>query len=258
MSPLQDMSIPRFPLLSEKETARLLKKARKGDRKAREKLVNCNYRLVFNIVKRFEGRGIELEDLFQIGVIGLLKAVDNFDPKYGVKFSTYAVPMILGEIKRFLRDDRPIKITRALKERGILVKKMYEKLVCELGREPTVKEIAEALNFSKEEVSMALEAAQLPISLFETIETDNSDEGDSLRVLDCVKSDGEQEGTWLEKIALRDALANLPERERRIIWLRFFEDKTQAEVGAMLGLSQVQVSRLERQAVARLRDFLRT
>ncbi|MGB9793221.1 MAG: sigma-70 family RNA polymerase sigma factor, partial [Thermacetogeniaceae bacterium] len=164
----------------------------------------------------------------------------------------------LGEIKRFLRDDHPIKITRALKERGILVKKTFERLVRELGREPTIKEIAEALNFSKEEVSVALEAAQLPISLFEAIEASTNSEGDSLRVLDCLKSDGEQESIWLEKIALRDALASLPERERRVIWLRFFEDRTQAEVGTMLGLSQVQVSRLERQAVARLRDYLRT
>lgn len=257
MGSLQDMCIPHFPLLSEKETLRLLKKARKGDLKARERLVNCNYRLVFNIIKRFEGRGFDLEDLFQIGVIGLLKAVDNFDPDYGVRFSTYAVPMIIGEIKRFLRDDHPVKITRALKEKGILIRRMHEKLVRELGREPTIGEIAEALNFGKEEVSAALEAAQLPVSLFEAINSNNPDEEDSLSVLDCLKSEGEHEYAWLEKIALRDALARLPERERKIICLRFFEDKTQTEVGEMLGLSQVQVSRLERQAVAKLRDYLR-
>jgi len=256
MGSLQDMSIPRFPLLSERDTVRLLKKARKGDQRAREKLVNCNFRLVFNIVKRFEGRGFDPEDLFQIGVIGLIKAIDNFNPDYGVRFSTYAVPMIIGEIRRFLRDDHPIKVTRALKEKGILIKRMREKLVRELGREPTVGEIAGALNLGKEEVAAALEAAQLPISLFETL--NNHNEGDSLSVLDCLKSEGEQEHAWLEKIALRDALTRLPERERRIIWLRFFEDKTQAEVGALLGLSQVQISRLERQAVARLRDHLRS
>ncbi|HHW39970.1 MAG TPA: SigB/SigF/SigG family RNA polymerase sigma factor [Syntrophomonadaceae bacterium] len=257
MGSLQDMSIPRFPLLTERETVRLLKKARKGDQKAREKLVSCNFRLVFTIVKRFEGRGFDPEDLFQIGVIGLIKAIDNFDPDYGVRFSTYAVPMIIGEIKRFLRDDHPIKITRALKEKGILVKRIREKLVRELGREPTVGEIAAALNLGKEEVTAALEAAQLPMSLFETL-NNNHNEGDSLSVLDCLSSEGEQEHAWLERIALRDALTRLPERERRIIWLRFFEDKTQAEVGALLGLSQVQISRLERQAMARLRDHLRS
>ena len=134
MASLQEMSLPNFPLLSEKETSKLLAKARKGDRKAREKLVNSNFRLVFNIVKRFEGRGYEQDDLFQVGAIGLIKAIDHFDPGYGVKFSTYAVPLIIGEIRRFLRDDNPVKVTRALKEKGILVKRARERLIGILGR----------------------------------------------------------------------------------------------------------------------------
>ncbi len=255
MGSLQQMGLPRFPLLSERETLRLLKKARRGDQRARETLINCNFRLVFSIIKRFEGRGFDLEDLFQIGVIGLIKAIDNFDSSYGVKFSTYAVPMIIGEIRRFLRDDQPIKVTRALKEKGIRVKRMREKLVREFGREPTVGEIAEALGVGKDEVVSALEATQLPVSLFEAVPHGN---GDSLCILDHLKSKGEQEQVWLEKIALREALANLPVRERQIIWLRFFQDRTQTEVGGMLGLSQVQVSRLERQAVAKLRESLRS
>ncbi|MDH7576257.1 MAG: SigF/SigG family RNA polymerase sporulation sigma factor [Bacillota bacterium] len=254
MNSLQEMGLPRFPLLSERETLRLLKKAHKGDHRAREKLINCNFRLVFNIVKRFEGRGFDLEDLFQIGAIGLIKAIDNFDVTYGVKFSTYAVPMIIGEIRRFLRDDRPVKVSRALKEKGIRVKRIREQLVREFGREPTIAEIADALELGKDEVVTALEATQLPISIFETFYHDENK--DNLCILDHLKIEDEEEQVWLEKIALREALLNLPDRERKIIWLRFFQDKTQAEVGALLGLSQVQVSRLERQAVAKLRKYL--
>lgn len=254
MASLQDMSIPSFPLLSEKETTRLLQKAHQGDRKAREKLANCNYRLVFNIVKRFEGRGYDSDELFQVGVVGLIKAIDNFKQEFGVKFSTYAVPMIIGEIRRFLRDDHPVRVTRALKEKGILVKRSREKLLRDYGREPTVGEIAEFLKMDREEILMALEAARLPISIFENL---SHEDGDNLNVLDCLRSDEDFDHSWLDRIALREALKSLPPRERQIIWLRFFKDRTQAEVGSLLGLSQVQVSRLERQAVARLREQLR-
>jgi RNA polymerase sporulation-specific sigma factor len=251
MATLQEMSLPNFPLLSEKEKVKLLAKARKGDRKAREKLVHGNFRLVFNIVKRFEGRGYDPDDLFQIGVIGLIKAIDNFDPAYGVKFSTYAVPLIIGEIRRWLRDDHPVKVTRALKEKGIAVKRARERLVNDLGREPTVAEIAEALNCSRDEVVTALEVAQPMISLFETVSQGG---GDSHSLIDSLQSEDGQESAWFEKIALHQAFSSLSPRERQIIWLRFFQDMTQAEAGARLGLSQVQVSRLERQAVARLRE----
>jgi RNA polymerase sporulation-specific sigma factor len=255
MASLQEMSLPNFPLLPEKETARLLAKVRKGDTRARDKLVNSNFRLVFNIVKRFGGRGYDQDDLFQVGAIGLIKAIDNFDPKFEVKFSTYAVPLIIGEIRRFLRDDNPIKVTRALKEKGILVKRMRENLVNTLGREPTVAEIAEAMQCGKDEVITALEAAQPIISLFETVSQAQKD-SEPLCIIDSLKNEDGQEA-WFEQIALRQAFTNLSPRERQIIWMRFFQDKTQAEIGGLLGLSQVQVSRLERQAVSRLREHLR-
>ncbi|AFV11807.1 sporulation sigma-G factor SigG [Thermacetogenium phaeum DSM 12270] len=253
MGSLQDMSLPRFPLLPEKETLQLIKKAHQGDCQAREKLINCNYRLVFNIVKRFTGRGYDEDDLFQIGVIGLIKAIDNFDPSYGVKFSTYAIPMIIGEIRRFLRDDHPVKVARALREKAVDVKNTREKLMRKLDREPTVGELADALKMTKDEVLLALEAVQLPVSLFETIGNEGEE---SPRMIDCLQEKADEETRWLERIDLRDALVRLPERERQIILLRYFQDKTQTEVGSLLGLSQVQVSRLERRAVAKLREYL--
>jgi RNA polymerase sporulation-specific sigma factor len=253
MGSLQDMSLPRFPLLPEKEMAELLKKARQGDSEAREKLINCNYRLVFDIVKRFTGRGYDEEELFQIGIIGLIKSIDNFDPSYEVKFSTYAVPMIIGEIRRFLRDDRPVKVSRSLKEKAVEIKQTRERLVQKLDREPTVGEIARVLEMEREDVLLAMEAAQLPISLFDTVGPDGEER---LQVIDCIQDEGNEESSWLERIDLWDALARLPEREKQIIVLRYFQDKTQTEVGALLGLSQVQVSRLERRAVTKLRDYL--
>jgi RNA polymerase sporulation-specific sigma factor len=250
---LQDMSLPRFPLLKEEEILRLLEKTRQGDQKAREKLVNCNYRLVFNIIKRFEGRGHEDDDLFQIGVIGLIKAIDNFDTSFNVKFSTYAVPMIIGEIRRFLRDDHPIKVTRAIKEKSVQVKHARDRLGRKLGREPTVAEIASELGMENEDVVLAIEATQLPVSLFETVGQDGQD---SNELIDYVSSSGEEETGWLESIDLRDALECLPVREQQIIIMRYFQDKTQSEIGEIMGLSQVQVSRLEHKAVAKLREYL--
>lgn len=250
----QEMSLPRFPLLTDEETQQLLERARQGDQKAREKLVNCNYRLVFNIIKRFEGRGYENDDLFQIGVIGLIKAIDNFDPSFKVKFSTYAVPMIIGEIRRFLRDDHPIKITRAMKEKAVQVKQSRENLVRKLGREPTVAEIASDLGIASEDVVLAIEAAQLPVSLFETVGQAGNE---SSELIDYLSSHDEEEVGWLERIDLHDAMKFLPERERQIILMRYFHDKTQTEIGELMGLSQVQVSRLEQRAVAKLREYLR-
>jgi RNA polymerase sporulation-specific sigma factor len=250
---LQDMSLPRFPLLKDEETQQLLERSRQGDQEAREKLVNCNYRLVFNIIKRFEGRGHDDEDLFQIGVIGLIKAIDNFDPTFKVKFSTYAVPMIIGEIRRFLRDDHPVKITRAMKEKAIRVKQSRENLMRKFGREPTVAEIAEDLGMDNEDVVLAIEAAQFPISLFESVGQEGQDSSELIDYL----SDHEEETGWLERIDLTDALGYLPEREQQIILMRYFQDKTQTEVGELMGLSQVQVSRLEQRAVSKLREYLR-
>lgn len=250
---LSEMNLPRFPLLSEEETLELLRRAKEGDQEARERLINCNLKLVFNIVQRFENRGYELEDLFQIGTIGLIKAIDKFDLSYQVKFSTYAVPMILGEIKRFLRDDSSVKVSRSLKETAFKVNRAREELAKKLGREPGINEIAQVLDLSREEIVAALEAIQSPGSIHETV---YQDDGDPIYVLDQLQDENEQEPAWLDKIALKEVLLKLPEKHRKVIVMRFFQDKTQTEVAEKLGLSQVQISRIERQALARLRELL--
>lgn len=247
------MNLPRFPLLSEEETLDLLRRAKAGDQAARERLINCNLKLVFNIIQRFENRGYELEDLFQIGTIGLIKAIDKFDLNYQVKFSTYAVPMILGEIKRFLRDDNSVKVSRSLKETAFKVNRVRDELTKKLGREPGIGEIAQALNLSREEIVAALEAIQSPSSIHDTL---YQDDGDPIYVLDQLTKDSEQEPAWLDKIALKEVLMKLPEKHRKVIVMRFFQDKTQTEVAEKLGLSQVQISRIERQALVRLRELL--
>ena len=245
-----EMNLPRFPLLSEKETEELLRRAREGDREARERLINCNLKLVFNLVKRFEGRGCDLEDLFQIGTLGLIKAIDKFDPSYQVRFSTYAVPMILGEIRRYLRDNNPVKVSRSLKETAFKVNRAREELTKKLGREPSLGELAEALGMPREEVVMALEAQQVPASLHDTI---YQEEGDPICLMDQLEG---EEGEWLDKLLVNQILERLPPRLRQVLIWRFFEDRTQAEIAQLLGISQVQVSRLERQALQKLREIL--
>lgn len=251
-SRLQEMNLPRFPLLKDEEMKTLIARAQAGDQQARERLVNCNLKLVFNLVQRFHNRGYELEDLFQIGTIGLMKAIDKFDLSYDVKFSTYAVPMIVGEIKRFLRDDSPVKVSRSLKEAAYRIQMMREQLTGKLGREPTIGEIAENLGCSREEVITALEAAQLPTSIYETL---HHDDGDPIYILDQLKGEEEGDNPWLEQLAIKELLMKLSERDRQIILWRFFEDLTQSEVANRLNISQVQVSRLERQALKRLRQL---
>jgi len=251
---LSEMNLPRFPLLSDTETRRLINLAKEGDAEARETLVNCNLRLVFNLVQRFSNRGYEMEDLFQIGTIGLMKAIDKFDMSYDVKFSTYAVPMIIGEIRRFLRDDNPVKVSRSVKEIAHKVHYVKEHLCKELGREPTINEIADQLNLPREEIVSALEAAQAPTSIFETL---YQDDGDPIYVLDQLGTEGDgEDGGWFDQIALKEVMMKLVPRERKIILMRFFEDKTQSEVAKHLGLSQVQVSRLERQALKTIKALL--
>lgn len=249
---LAAMNLPRYPLLDETQTRALIKRAQDGDRSARESLINCNLKLVFNLVKRFWNRGYEQEDLFQIGCIGLLKAVDKFNLNFQVKFSTYAVPMIIGEIRRFLRDDGAVKVSRTMKETAARVNMAREQLLNRQGREPTAAEIAGALGISPEDVVMALDAVQAPVSVYEAV---RSEEGDPVYIMDQLRG-CEGESSWLDAIALRELLEDLPARDRLILQARFFEDHTQAEVAARLGLSQVQVSRLERQALARLRELL--
>lgn len=250
---LSEMNLPNFPLLSDEEMKRLLLQAKNGDEAARERLINCNLRLVFNLVRRFENRGYELEDLFQIGTIGLMKAIDKFDLTYNVKFSTYAVPMIIGEIRRFLRDDNPVKVSRSQKKVAYDINRKREEMTKELGREPLISEIAEALGLKSEEIISALEAIQVPTSIHETL---YQDDGDPIYVIDQLKSDKYDESSWFDKIALKELLIKLPEKHRKVLLLRFFQDKTQTEVADIIGLSQVQVSRIERQALAGIRDLL--
>lgn len=250
---LSEMNLPNFPLLSDEEMKHLLRLAKKNDQQARERLINCNLRLVFNLVRRFENRGYELEDLFQIGTIGLMKAIDKFDLSYNVKFSTYAVPMIIGEIRRFLRDDNPVKVSRSLKKVAYDINRKRDELTKELGREPLISEVAKALNLTSDEVISALEAIQMPASIYETL---YQDDGDPIYVIDQLKSDKYDESAWFDKIALKELLIKLPEKQRKVLLLRFFHDKTQTEVAEIIGLSQVQVSRIERQAFAGIRQLL--
>jgi RNA polymerase sporulation-specific sigma factor len=249
---LSEMNLPRFPLLKDEEMQELLAKVQAGDGEAREKLINCNLRLVFNLVKRFANRGYELEDLFQIGTIGLIKAIDKFNMSYNVKFSTYAVPMIIGEIRRFLRDDNPVKVSRSLKENAYRINKIRDSLTKELEREPTLQEIAEKVELSMEEIVASLEAVQIPSSIHDTL---YQDDGDPIYLLDQLSNEKE-DNLWFEKFALREVLNKLSEKEREIIFIRFFEDKTQMEVAKIVGLSQVQVSRIERQALKKFRSLL--
>ncbi|KLU61401.1 RNA polymerase sigma-F factor [Peptococcaceae bacterium CEB3] len=250
---LTEMNLPRFPLLSDREMMELLHRAKEGDAEARERLINCNLKLIFNLVQRFAHRGYEIEDLFQIGTIGLIKAIDKFDFTYGVKFSTYAVPMIIGEIRRFLRDDHPVKVPRSYKELVYRVNRTREQMASTLGREPTIGEIAAEIGVEREEIVSALEAVQSPTSIYETLYQDDSD---PIYVLDQLPLEKEIEPAWFEKIALKEVLDKLPEREKRVLLMRFFEDKTQSEIAGQLHLSQVQISRIERTALHRIRELM--
>lgn len=250
---LTDMNLPRFPLLSEEEMMDLLHQAQKGNVNAREKLVNCNLKLIFNVIQRFAHRGYELEDLFQIGTIGLIKAIDKFDFSYGVKFSTYAVPMIIGEIRRFLRDDHPIKVPRSYKELAYKINRSRENLIVELRREPTINEIAKEIDVASEEIIQALEAVQSLSSIHDTLYQDDSD---PIYILDQLPQDRDTSPVWFEKIALNEVLDKLPAREKDVIMQRFFEDKTQSEIAKVMNLSQVQISRIERAALLRIKKIM--
>ena len=232
-------------------TIALIRKSHDGDKEAREKLVEENVGLVWCVVKRFCGRGVEAEDLFQIGSIGLLKAIDKFDLSYDVKFSTYAVPMISGEIKRFLRDDGMIKVSRSLKELAYKSQQAREKLTASLGREPTVEELSEELGVDKEELVQAMEAGGEVDSLYRPI---HQKEGSEIRLLDKIEEKEKREDKILDLLVLRQLLETLDGRERQLIYLRYFADKTQSEVGKIMGISQVQVSRMEKKILENLRE----
>ena len=232
-------------------TIALIRKSHDGDKEAREKLVEENVGLVWCVVKRFYGRGVEAEDLFQIGSIGLLKAIDKFDLTYDVKFSTYAVPMISGEIKRFLRDDGMIKVSRSLKELAYRSLQAREKLTASLGREPAVEELSEELGVDKEELVQAMEAGGEVDSLYRPI---HQKEGSEIRLLDKIEEKETREDKILDLLVLRQLLETLDGRERQLIYLRYFADKTQSEVGKIMGISQVQVSRMEKKILENLRE----
>ena len=250
---LNDMNLPRFPLLPNDEVQALLLQAKAGDKAARERIINCNLRLVFNLIQRFSNRGYEQEDLFQIGTIGLIKAIDKFDPAYQVRFSTYAVPMIIGEIRRFLRDDGPIKVSRSLKETGIKNRYTQEQLTKELGREPKLSEVAEKLELTPEQLTEALEATQYLTSIHEEL---YQDDGDAIYVIDQLADREDDDSRFLDHMALEEVMDRLPDREKNILYLRFYKDKTQTEVAKHIGISQVQVSRLERSALKKVREML--
>lgn len=241
----------RSPKFSDAEVRDLIERSQSGDAPARERLVLGNQRLVWAVVQRFLGRGYEADDLFQIGCIGLMKSVDKFDLQYEVKFSTYAVPMIIGEIQRFLRDDGTIKVSRTLKETAKHIRRTRDELAKQLGRQPHMTEIAEHLGLEPADVVFAQEAMRTPASIHETV---FENDGDPIYLMDQI---ADQEGSeWLDKIALHEVLNQLPERERLIVYLRFFRDKTQSEVARVLGISQVQVSRLEKRILQTIRRQL--
>lgn len=250
---ISGINTAKLTVLKEKERIEYLKRMKEGDPTAREKLINGNLKLVLSVIQRFTNRGESLDDLFQVGCIGLMKAIDNFDTSFNVRFSTYCVPMIIGEIRRFLRDNsNPIRVSRSLKDTAYRAMQAKEELTRRLDREPTIEEIGRELNLPKAEVVVALEAIVDPVSLYEPV---YSDGGDTIYVMDQLGGqDGEND--WLEELLLREAMANLSEREKNILRLRFFQGKTQVEVAKEIGISQAQVSRLEKGALDRIKEQL--
>ncbi|MBQ2614327.1 MAG: RNA polymerase sporulation sigma factor SigG [Clostridia bacterium] len=243
----------KLPTLSEEEKKVLFERIQQGDKEARQEFIYGNLRLVLSILQRFHNRGESADDLFQIGCIGLIKALDNFDTSHDVKFSTYAVPMIIGEIRRYLRDNNAIRVSRSIRDTAYKALAVKEKLTAKSGREPTVEEIAKELELSKEAVSLALDAILDPVSLQEPVYHDG---GDAVFVMDQVKDEKNQDESWIEKISLMEAMKKLGEREQHILKLRFFEGKTQMEVAGEIGISQAQVSRLEKNALTHMRKYL--
>lgn len=240
----------RLPVLTSSEMEELFRRLRDGDTDARETLVKGNLRLVLSVIQRFSGRGENADDLFQIGCVGLIKAIDNFDVTQNVRFSTYGVPMIIGEIRRYLRDNSSIRVSRSTRDTAYRILQVREKLQREQQKEPTVEQIARELDIPKEEVVFALDAVADPVSLFEPVYSDN---GDTITVMDQVRDTKNTDDAWLEHIALKEAMARLSDRERRILSLRFSDGKTQMEVSNEIGISQAQVSRLEKNAISSIK-----
>lgn len=243
----------KLKVLKSEETQALLIRAKAGDKQAREELISGNLRLVLSVIQRFANRGENADDLFQVGCIGLIKAIDNFDINLQVKFSTYGVPMIVGEIRRYLRDNSTMRVSRAMRDTAYKVLQAKEAYMAQHQREPSVDEIAKTLDLKREDVVFALDAILEPVSLYEPV---YSDSGDTVCVMDQVKDSRNTDEMWLERIALKEAVARLSERERKILSMRFFQGKTQMEVSGEIGISQAQVSRLEKNALRQIRKEL--
>ena len=243
----------KLKLLSEEEKCALFEKMKAGDRKAREELINGNLRLVLSIIQSFRNRGENPDDLFQVGCIGLIKAVDHFDPALKLQFTTYAYPMIVGELRRYLRDNNSIRVPRSMRDLAYRALKCRETLISELSTEPSVEEIAKCIKEDPKAVARALDAVSEPISLYEPV---YSDGGDPVYVLDQIKDLDSSDEAWLDKIAIKNAVSSLGERERMIVLLRFYRGKTQTEVSQEIGISQAQVSRLEKSALEKVKKLL--
>ncbi len=242
-----------LPVISAERMRELFPLVHSGDKAARDEFIKGNLRLVLSVIQRFSGRGENADDLFQVGCIGLMKALDNFDTSQNVRFSTYAVPMIIGEIRRYLRDNNVIRVSRSMRDTAYKALQARDRLQSRWNREPTVTEIAEEMHVPREDVVFALEAIQDPVSLFEPVYNDG---GDALYIMDQVKDETCRDENWLEDIAIRDALQRLTEREKKILKLRFFEGRTQMEVAGEIGISQAQVSRLEKNALLHMRKHV--
>ncbi len=247
---ISGVNTSQLKVLKESEKMELLKKTREGDMKAREELINGNLRLVLSVIQRFAGRGESPDDLFQVGCIGLIKAIDNFDITQPVRFSTYAVPMIQGELRRYIRDNSPVRVSRSMRDLAYRAMQAREKLTTENGREPTVEAIAKEIGAERAEVVIALEAVSEPISLYEPV---FSESGDTVYVLDQL-GDHNDDDNWLDEISLKEAIRQLGNREKHILNLRFLRGKTQVEVAKEIGISQAQVSRLEKGALQKIKN----
>ena len=242
----------KLPVLSNEEKNKLLKRIKNGDNEARDKFIKCNLRLVLSAVQRFNGRGENIDDLFQVGCVGLIKAIDNFDITLNVQFSTYAVPMIIGEIRRHLRDNNPIRVSRSMRDLAYKAIQVKEKILKETQREATVEEIAKELGVEKEEIVVSLDAIQTPVSLQEPVYNEGNE---SIYILDQIKDEKNTDKIWAEHITIEEAMKKLNDREKMIIEKRFFNGRTQMEVADEIGISQAQVSRLEKSAIERIKKL---
>lgn len=242
-----------LPVLKNSKMMELLPRAHAGDERARNEIIQGNLRLVLSVIQRFNNRGESADDLFQVGCVGLMKAIDRFDLSQGVRFSTYAVPMVMGELRRYLRDSNKVRVTRSMRDVAYKALQARDALVEKLGREPTVAEIAEKMDVPREDIVLALEAIQEPVSLYEPIYNDS---GDALYVMDQIRDNTVNDEMWVQQLALREAIKRLGEREKKILAMRFYQGRTQMEVAEEIGISQAQVSRLEKNALQKVRKML--